>query len=279
MPWDFDDYRLHFGFTSEYGQSLAELFGKVNGKRIIEFGSGDGSLAARLTAQGAVVVGVESSPSLLALARRDYPDIEFITSDPAQYCPAQPADLVIANSILHLIPFEQQSDTIGAAFAALKEGGHFVAEIGGKGNAAKVFSTVKAACMSRGNHPECRFYTPSLGEFVSLLEQQGFTVEYAVYYARPMMLPAGDGLADWIRMFLELPLRSWTSRPVRRSSPNRSRSSGRRSSMTGAGTSTSSGSASRPSRAPCRRSATRPSRSRPGTGTELPASPPDLRST
>lgn len=206
MPWDFDDYRLHFGFTSEYGQSLAELFGKVNGKRIIEFGSGDGSLAARLTAQGAVVVGVESSPSLLALARRDYPDIEFITSDPAQYCPAQPADLVIANSILHLIPFEQQSDTIGAAFAALKEGGHFVAEIGGKGNAAKVFSTVKAACMSRGNHPECRFYTPSLGEFVSLLEQQGFTVEYAVYYARPMMLPAGDGLADWIRMFLELPL-------------------------------------------------------------------------
>lgn len=46
------------------------------------------------------------------------------------------------------------------------------------------------------------WYFPSIAEYASLLEQQGFDVIYAMLFARPTPLADGEaGMANWIGMF------------------------------------------------------------------------------
>lgn len=46
------------------------------------------------------------------------------------------------------------------------------------------------------------WYFPSIGEYATLLEQQGFDVIYAMLFARPTPLAEGEaGMANWIGMF------------------------------------------------------------------------------
>lgn len=60
------------------------------------------------------------------------------------------------------------------------------------------------------------WYFPSIGEYASLLEKQGFSVTYALHFSRPTLMPDGDrGLEHWLNGFagsylgcLDLPGRS-----------------------------------------------------------------------
>ncbi|MEH2354603.1 MAG: hypothetical protein V7K28_15665, partial [Nostoc sp.] len=46
------------------------------------------------------------------------------------------------------------------------------------------------------------WYYPSIGEYASLLEHQGFDVIYAILFPRPTPLAEGEaGIANWIKMF------------------------------------------------------------------------------
>ncbi|MHC5718986.1 MAG: SAM-dependent methyltransferase, partial [Nostoc sp.] len=46
------------------------------------------------------------------------------------------------------------------------------------------------------------WYFPSIGEYATLLEQQGFDVIHAMLFARPTPLAEGEaGMANWIQMF------------------------------------------------------------------------------
>jgi hypothetical protein len=44
-------------------------------------------------------------------------------------------------------------------------------------------------------------YFPSLSEYTTLLEAQGFRVTYAEHFDRPTQLDGLDGLRNWVRMF------------------------------------------------------------------------------
>ncbi|MGB3639001.1 MAG: SAM-dependent methyltransferase, partial [Rivularia sp. (in: cyanobacteria)] len=46
------------------------------------------------------------------------------------------------------------------------------------------------------------WYFPSIGEYASKLEKQGFEVTYSNLFSRPTLLQDKDaGLANWIKMF------------------------------------------------------------------------------
>ncbi len=48
------------------------------------------------------------------------------------------------------------------------------------------------------------WYFPSIGEYATLLEQQGFDVTYATLFARPTALTEGEaGMANWLEMFAD----------------------------------------------------------------------------
>ena len=47
------------------------------------------------------IVGVDVSPKMLASARQEFPRLEFVQADLAQWSPAEPADLLFSNAALH----------------------------------------------------------------------------------------------------------------------------------------------------------------------------------
>jgi trans-aconitate 2-methyltransferase len=105
--------------------------------------------------------------------------------------------------VLHWVkPPEQAVERIAAA---LRPGGRFVAEFGGRGNVAAIVEAARQAVSDvlgrevGGVNP---WYFPSVGEYAALLESRGLEVRYAMLFDRPTPLEEGEqGLATWLRMF------------------------------------------------------------------------------
>ncbi len=70
---------------------------------IYDLGCGPGNITRLLSARwpGAVVTGVDSSPDMLAQARREAPDIALQQADIASWSPPAPAELLFSNAALH----------------------------------------------------------------------------------------------------------------------------------------------------------------------------------
>ncbi len=50
------------------------------------------------------MIGIDSSPAMLADARRDHPGITWVEADLATYEPPRPASVVFTNAALHWLP-------------------------------------------------------------------------------------------------------------------------------------------------------------------------------
>ena len=90
-----------------------------------------------------------------------------------------------------------RSAVVARVRRALKDGGRFVAEFGGKGNVATIIAAVRAEAPGAANP----WYYPSLGEYASLLEAHGFRVTQAFHFDRPTALEGERGMRDWLDMF------------------------------------------------------------------------------
>src|SRR5438874_7975041 len=90
---------------------------------------------------------------------------------------------------LHLVrPPEKAAESIAAA---LKPGGRFIAEFGGKGNTQSIVEAI-------GEHP---WYYPGIPEYSSLLAQYGLETVTAILFPRPTPVEGETGLRDWLKMF------------------------------------------------------------------------------
>ncbi len=79
-----------------------------------------------------------------------------------------------------------------------------MAEFGGKGNVQAIATALKNALEAINIPTQALnpWYFPSIGEYATLLEQQGFDVIHAMLFARPTPLAEGEaGMANWIGMF------------------------------------------------------------------------------
>lgn len=107
MPsWDEAQY---LKFADERTRAARELLARVPlsaPSRVVDLGCGPGNSTALLAGRWpeAHVVGVDSSPDMLARARRDLPALTFVQADAAQYAPDQPVDVYFANALMQWIP-------------------------------------------------------------------------------------------------------------------------------------------------------------------------------
>jgi trans-aconitate 2-methyltransferase len=193
--WDAQGYQSRHSYVFKHGEGLVELLDPKPGERILDLGCGSGQLTARIAAAGADVVGVDLSPDMIAQARANYPHIEFNVGDAAAFELDQPVDAVFSNAVLHWV-----LDAAGAAACvarALKVGGRFVMEMGGKGNTR----TLLAAVREVAGELELPWFYPSVGEYSALLEKHGFEVRFATLFDRPTIVEGENGLDDWLVMF------------------------------------------------------------------------------
>ncbi|MDR6227185.1 methyltransferase domain-containing protein [Desmospora profundinema] len=202
--WDAQLYDDKIYFVSHMGKGVVDLLHPQPGERILDIGCGTGDLTFEIAQSGALPVGIDLAPSMIETAKRKHPDIPFAVKNMVHYQTSEPFDAVFSNAALHWV--KQASQAVEAVWRALRPGGRFVAEFGGKDNVAAIMRGIGNGLAPYGLSASDRnpWYFPSIGEYSTLLEKQGFRVTYAIHFDRPTPLPDGtDGLRHWLDMFAD----------------------------------------------------------------------------
>jgi trans-aconitate methyltransferase len=196
--WDAALYQDQHSFVWRYGANLLESLNPQPGERLLDIGCGTGQLTAEIARSGATVTGLDKSAEMLAEARKNYPDLAFVLGDAASFHFPEPFDAVFSNAALHWV--KNAEGAVSSIARALRPGGRFVAEFGGKGNNASVRAALSAV-LGPGADEQSPWYYPSIGEYAPILEHHGFEVRAANLFDRPTPLEGEDGMENWLRMF------------------------------------------------------------------------------
>ena len=128
------------------GEVIAETLDIV-GKKVIDVGSGEGTVTRVMAKAGAHVIGVDPNPKQMekVLAMEPVGGETYIEA-PGEHLPFPDAsaDIVVYNNSLHHVPVENQRKALEEATRVLKSGGYlFIAEPLAEGSGqelAKVFN-------------------------------------------------------------------------------------------------------------------------------------------
>lgn len=109
INWNPAQYHL---FADARQRPVADLLARVplgTPKTIYDLGCGSRKSTVLLAERwpGASITGIDSSPAMLAEARRDLPGLAFIEADIATWKAPRPADLVFSNATLHWLDDHQ----------------------------------------------------------------------------------------------------------------------------------------------------------------------------
>lgn len=203
--WQSDHYDNKLDFVSELGKGVVELLNPKNIEKILDLGCGTGELANLISLSGAAVIGMDLSEQMIQTAKEKYPQMKFFVGDAESFQLSEQVDAVFSNAALHWM--NKPNEVVSCVWNALKPGGRFVAEFGGKGNVERV---IQATCnvLNRDYGIDAStlnpWYFPSIGQYCTLLEQQGFHVTYAIHFERPTKMKDGDnGLSHWLKGFAD----------------------------------------------------------------------------
>lgn len=203
--WNAEKYTTDFSFVHQYGCDVLELVDFSRVQTAVDLGCGNGALTERILKKGVSVIGIDSSPELLEVARKNHPHIPFVLDDATSFSLAEPVDLVFSNAVFHWIDREQQADMLSCVSRALRSGGQFVFEFGGYGNNAMIHSALAEAFREKGLEYKMPFYFPKIGEYAPMVESAGMTVQSAFLFDRMTELHGENGLRHWIDMFVREP--------------------------------------------------------------------------
>jgi len=97
------------------------------GARVLDAGCGTGRVAIELAHRGYDVVGVDSDPSMLAVARERAAELDWRLEDLAGFCTQEPFDLVVAaGNVLVYLAEGTEPGAVASMAAALRPGGLLV---------------------------------------------------------------------------------------------------------------------------------------------------------
>ena len=197
QSWDPDLYARNARFVSDFGMPVVALLDPRPGERILDLGCGDGVLTEKLAALGCEVVGADASPAQVEAARTRGLDARVLDGEALPF--EAEFDAVFSNAALHWM--KKPGAVVQGVRRALRPGGRFVAESGGRGNVRRIEAALAEALGRRGRDAEAvnPWYFPSSEEYRRLLEAHGFEVREMTLFPRPTPLP-GD-ILEWLETF------------------------------------------------------------------------------
>ncbi len=193
--WDAAGYARNARFVAEHGLAVLDLLAPRAGECVLDVGCGDGALSREIERLGAAVVGVDSSPELVAVAKTAGLDARLIDAHEMAF--SVEFDAVFTNAALHWM--RDPTRVLDAVARALRPGGRFVGEFGGHGNVAAIRTALAAVLTERGFAVASPWYFPTVEEFAKLLQSHGFAIDAIALVPRPTALPTG--LRGWLDTF------------------------------------------------------------------------------
>jgi trans-aconitate methyltransferase len=200
--WNANLYDDKHSFVWKMAAGVLELLAPKPNEKILDVGCGTGHLTTQIAEAGADVLGIDRSTDMIRQAKEKYPSLRFEVMDATQINVPETYDAVFSNATLHWI--KEPERVITGIAKALRPGGRFVAEFGGKGNTAGFLDAVQKswAKLQLASAAPQPWYYPSIAEYSALLEKHGFEVTYAILFDRPTPLEDGGcGLRNWFDMF------------------------------------------------------------------------------
>lgn len=200
--WNPSLYDKKHSFVSQYGKDLIELLAPQKEESILDLGCGTGDLAKQLHDKGINITGIDKSANMIAQAKEKYPSISFYEKDATDLGYLSQFNAVFSNATLHWV--QPPVKALKEIYLALKIGGRFVAEFGGKGNVQAICDElIKQRTLAGYPYDTSLFpwFYPSIAEYTTLMETVGFRVTLAQHFDRPTPLQGEEGLTNWIRMF------------------------------------------------------------------------------
>jgi SAM-dependent methyltransferase len=195
--WDAADYAKVGAFVAELGGAALDLLDSKPGERILDVGCGEGTLTRKIIERGAIVLGVDNSPEMIAAARSNGVDAVQLAAEDMQFFAE--FDAAFSNATLHWVLQKEQAAR--AIFRALKPGGRFAGEMGGEGNLRKLREALDDELIIRGYVPPVKAsnWYASPDEFAGVYEAAGFREVDARLIERPT--PIEHGVAAWVTTF------------------------------------------------------------------------------
>ncbi|HEY4086693.1 MAG TPA: methyltransferase domain-containing protein [Bryobacteraceae bacterium] len=198
--WDSALYDDRHSFVWRAGAGLFDLLNPQAGERILDLGCGTGHLTAKIAEVGAVAVGLDSSPAMIAQARQNFPSLRFVLAEARDFRFEESFDAVFSNAVLHWI--HDAESVVKCVAAVLRPGGRFVLEMGARGNVESIRKMLEEVLTESGRTPKSPWFYPSAGEYSTLLEKHGFEIRTAQTFERWTKLEHPDrGLREWLEMF------------------------------------------------------------------------------
>lgn len=201
--WNPKLYNDKHAFVYHFGAALLGWLAPQPDERILDLGCGSGQLTQKMHELGCQVVGLDNSPEMISAAQAQFPAVPFQVGDAVDFHLDPPFDAIFSNATLHWVT--DYAAAIRCMYGNLKPGGRIVVEFGGKGNIQHIEGALRQALADRGYAQQAalrQWYFPSIGEYASALEAQGFRVLQAQHFDRPTELTdTENGIMDWLDMF------------------------------------------------------------------------------
>ena len=215
--WNPQAYTTSASFVPALASKVTQWLSTLPTDKILDLGCGDGVLTSQIKSHCSHIDGLDASPNLIQAAKQAYGEVEglsFRVQD-CRYLEKESVlqdesyDKVFSNAALHWILRDASTrmSVLRAAYYALKPGGAFAFEMGGKGNVSEVHAALLAALMYRGlgiqrAREASPWFFPSEELMRGMLEEVGFVVERSETEYRPTRLTAVEqgGLEGWVRL-------------------------------------------------------------------------------
>jgi SAM-dependent methyltransferase len=199
QTWDPLAYGKNGKFVHGLASGVLEWLAAKPGERILDLGCGDGKLTQRIAANGATVVGVDTSAEMVDAARSLGIVVMEASAESLPFSD-HAFDAVFSNATLHWV--RDHNAMMAEVRRVLKPGGRFVAEMGGHGNIAaiRVALTAVLARHGYGDREDGVNYYPTQESYAQRLARHGFDVQQIALVQRPTVLPE-SGMQGWLRTF------------------------------------------------------------------------------
>jgi trans-aconitate methyltransferase len=207
--WDAKGYASNSQNQYTWAKELISKLPLASDESILDIGCGDGKISAEIaqTVPKGRVVGIDSSPNMINLAKRNFPqqrfpNLSFELMNAQQLVFDQEFDVAFSNAALHWVM--DQKSVLAGVYRSLRSGGKALFQMGGKGSSQPVidiFDELKTNSKYQSFFSDFKFpYNfPTPQEYIPLLIQAHLEPLRVELFVKDMNFLDLQGMAGWIR--------------------------------------------------------------------------------